>query len=824
MKINIKSIALTLIMIFLSELSFSQSPLALDKSFNFGLTKNYGFNYGYGANEEVYSIKSQSDGKIIIVGNFTAYNGVSCNRIARLNTDGSIDKAFNIGLGANKVVKSAEIQADGKIVIIGEFSSFDNNHRSYIARLKSDGSLDNGFNVSISGLEEISTIKCLPDGKILIGAHIGRDSENSGYTVIKLNANGRIDTDFNFNSEYGGKINTINLYSDGKILVGRNFNDDRSFFVKHTLSGNIDSDFSTIEIKDSQIQSVVLQGDGSLLVSVQTEENYSVKCSVKKFMPNGYRDFNFNILIGLGSPHNQKIGFFAGLISQTDGKLIVYKEELIDYHVKKYCIFGINQEGVLDSSFRFDSLAFLQIGINGFNLMTSNEQGEIILAFKSGQSNELKSNLILKISSNGKIVDEFKYGIGSNGSIYSLLEQPDGKILVVGDFTCFNGLSQYLVTRLNVDGSIDKNFNVNRTNISNLAKHLFYPNYLDRDSDYFDRSFPGENDKYYYERYETSMSSTVTGFGESKILCILLQPDGKILLGGDFKNFNQSNNNYLVRLNSDGSLDTSFNIGLTLNAKVNSIAIQYDGKILVGGDFNVEDGIGKNYLVRINSDGTIDNSFDCGLGPNEPVRKILVLSNSRILISGDFYRINNIDCGRVAKLDYTGKLDSKFNVGKNINSSVKDMILQKNGKIIIIGKFVSTNYYRIGRNNIARLNVNGSLDRSFALDKSFNPFVSADVSSLISAAAVNNLDKVYVIGKFINSGKSIKNFIICLNPDGVLQNYYVFTENNNFFVNNILLQNNRFVLGGNFTSFNLFSAPNIIGLSDFDGIKKIKTK
>ncbi len=100
MKATISHILIILVYaLFLPLVGFGQRAGDLDSSFNYGRGVNYRFNYGYGADNEVQTVSSQIDGKIIIGGNFTTFNGSNRNRIARLNPDGSLDNSFNPGTG-----------------------------------------------------------------------------------------------------------------------------------------------------------------------------------------------------------------------------------------------------------------------------------------------------------------------------------------------------------------------------------------------------------------------------------------------------------------------------------------------------------------------------------------------------------------------------------------------------------------------------------------------------------------------------------------------------------------------------------------------------
>src|SRR5262249_44058535 len=105
------------------------------------------FDPGAGANNTVYKVLVQTDGKVLLAGAFTSARGTARNRIARLNTDGSLDTTFDPGLGADNAIWGIGLQADGKIVVSGPFSTFNGTPRLRFARLNTDGSVDNSFNV-----------------------------------------------------------------------------------------------------------------------------------------------------------------------------------------------------------------------------------------------------------------------------------------------------------------------------------------------------------------------------------------------------------------------------------------------------------------------------------------------------------------------------------------------------------------------------------------------------------------------------------------------------------------------------------------------------
>ena len=132
-------------------------------------TLDTSFNPGIGANGNTFAIAIQPDGKIIVGGEFTYFNGVPKSGIVRLNPDGSADTGFNPGLGASGAIAGVALQPNGKIIIAGDFSAYNGTARSRIARINADGSLDTSFHPGTGTDNLISTLALQPDGKIVIG-------------------------------------------------------------------------------------------------------------------------------------------------------------------------------------------------------------------------------------------------------------------------------------------------------------------------------------------------------------------------------------------------------------------------------------------------------------------------------------------------------------------------------------------------------------------------------------------------------------------------------------------------------------------------------
>lgn len=310
----------------------------------------------------------------------------------------------------------------------------------------------------------------------------------------------------------------------------------------------------------------------------------------------------------------------------------------------------------------------------------------------------------------GTVDSESFAGAGADDTVYAIAVQPDGKIIVGGAFEKFNGSSARHIVRLNADGTIDKTFN--------------------------------------------------TGTGPNfEVVEFAFQPDGKIMVLGNFFLFDKVDRNRIARLNPDGSLDLTFNPGKGFQGDVRSINIQKDGKMILAGWFNSYNGGSTMYIIRLNSDGSVDNTFNTGKGPNSAVFGTVILPDGKILIAGRFSSYNGTKANCIARLNPDGSIDNTFNSGDGaggIQNYIQSIDRQKDGKIIIAGYF--TSYNGIERNRIARLNPDGSID------KSFDPGKGAD-QNIMKVTALDN-GRILAMGWFHMYADKESKFFVQISSDG----------------------------------------------------------
>lgn len=233
-----------------------------------------GFNPVLTKNEQpagVAALAEQTDGKIIVSGDFDKINGAARNRIGRLKVDGSVDVNFNPGSGFDVAPTTLAVQTDGKILAGGSFSSYNGAARANLVRINSDGSLDAGFAATTD--QPVKAFALQPDGKILIGGGFTTVNGATRPAVARLNADGTTDSAFNVFVSLAGTINSIFLEPSGRIVLGGSFSMEG--FLRGTIrlesNGEYDSFFtynSYFNGISPNIKSIVAEPINSYLVIV----------------------------------------------------------------------------------------------------------------------------------------------------------------------------------------------------------------------------------------------------------------------------------------------------------------------------------------------------------------------------------------------------------------------------------------------------------------------------------------------------------------------------------------------------------------------------
>lgn len=598
----------------------------------------------------VYSLALQSNGSVIVAGSFIKYNGVTANRVIRLLPNGVVDTDFVIGVGANGVVEEVQIQPDGKIVLSGSFDFFNGISNSKIIRLNADGSPDLSFTTGAGFNATVSALAIQSDGKIIVGGDFISYNGNTANKIIRLNTDGSIDGTFVSGQGFSaGVVEVIKLNANGFIAVGGSFTgtyngvDVNRMIVLNSI-GLMDPLF---DIGAGPFSASVLDLAVAVDNSWYVAGSFSVFDSqnqgrLAKVDPFGVLDIGF-LTAGVGFDNS-----VLKVLALSDNKTMAFGN--FTKFNGTFCnrIARLAEDGSIDPTFNI-------VGSGANNTVRSaflQPDNTVVIAGAFTTYNGLLANRIARVFSTGMLDPSFITGAGANNIIYAVALQPDGKIIIAGNFTNYNGIAVNRIARLFPDGSIDLTFN--------------------------------------------------TGIGADAIVeVVALQPDGKIVLGGRFTTFNTYSFNRIVRLNTDGSIDSSFSVGSGFDKNVYALAFQSDNKLIVGGTFLTYKGVSAKRILRLNNDGSLDVTFNSGVGLSiGEVRCILVQPDDRILVGGTFSgTYNGIAVKRMLRLLSSGVYDPTFSV--NLNSPLYSACFTVNHKVIIGGSFNSVS--GITKHRVARI-------------------------------------------------------------------------------------------------------------------------
>ncbi|PYI85353.1 MAG: hypothetical protein DME26_11245, partial [Verrucomicrobia bacterium] len=221
---------------------------------------------------------------------------------------------------------------------------------------------------------------------------------------------------------------------------------------------------------------------------------------------------------------------------------------------------------------------------------------------------------------------------GADSVVYDLAVQPDNKTVIVGDFLSYNATVRNRIARMNVDGSLDTSFN------------------------------PG-------------------GGANDFIGALALMPSGQFVIGGGFSSYNGTPRVRVARLSAAGALDSSFNAGAGPDGTVWALAVQPDGKVIIAGEFTSVAGVLRTHIARLNTNGVLDTAFDPGPnGPDGTVWSVALQPDGKVIIGGEFNVIAGQTLGGIARLNNDGTLDATFFPGAGTDGTVFAVALQADGK------------------------------------------------------------------------------------------------------------------------------------------------
>jgi uncharacterized delta-60 repeat protein len=357
--------------------------------------------------------------------------------------------------------------------------------------------------------------------------------------------------------------------------------------------------------------------------------------------------------------------------------------------------------------------------------LDAGDAGAYSVAVTNSVSSATSNDAALTVASprGGDVDPAFHRSAMFDDNLNSVIALRDGKTLVFGAFTASHGAARRGVTRLNPDGSTDLTFMTGLAGANGIVHDAVQqPDGRILIGGSFTTIHGSERRRIARLNADGSLDTTfqngMKGANDT-VYGVALQPDGKVLIGGPFNGINGENtgldrHNQVARLNSDGSTDTSFihgsNTGFEGYGEY-AFAVQPDGKILVGGSFWEVNNVARIGLVRLNADGTTDPSFLNGMsGPNHVVYRVALQPDGRLLIEGEFWAVNGVATNNgFARVNPDGSFDPSFQPPSSLYPFyASPIVLQPDGKILMGMYDESTSDGRV-----VRFNSDGTLDPSF---------------------------------------------------------------------------------------------------------------
>lgn len=304
---------------------------------------------------------------------------------------------------------------------------------------------------------------------------------------------------------------------------------------------------------------------------------------------------------------------------------------------------------------------------------------------------------------------------------------------------------------------------------------------------------------------------------DDAVECLAIEADGSVLIGGPFANVNGVRRMHLARLSREGDLDAGFQP--TLKGKhhfglPNCFVVQPDGKILIGGSFTTVNGVDRNGLARLNPNGSVDTGFLSGMtGPDGAVYAAVLQPDGRVIIAGGFHSVNGVEREGLARLNRDGSLDRAFVDGMDgaVQGVPRCVALQPDGRIVVGGHFINVFGAVI---NLFRLKPDGTLDRTF-LDR--RPGPNAEVDAIL----LQPDGSIIIGGRFLLVNGLPAEKLARLHSDGSLDNSFMSAIGSGDILCCLQLQpDGRIIAGGRFHIFDRESGSALYRLrSDglFDG-------
>ncbi|MBI4324350.1 MAG: hypothetical protein HY674_03725, partial [Chloroflexi bacterium] len=794
---------------------------------------DFAFDPGSGANGAVSAISVLRSGKILIGGDFTLINGISRQHIARLNADGSLDGAFDAGLGTDGSVRALAVQEDDKVVIGGLFTSVGGVDRNYVARLNHDGTLDASFHPGLGANGAVFALALQLDGKLVLGGDFTAFNGLERNRIVRLNPDGSIDPTINFGTGANGFVSAIALQKDRKIVIGGGFTsfdgEPRNYLARlhggsiagagsleftapaFTISETATNAVFTVRRTGGTMGTVTVQF-ASRADSADPAVDYLDVSGTLTFLP-GETSHTIEVpIFDDNFPESDEVVNLS-LSDPTGGAalgrqpvtalIIVSDDSVLNFGEPAYsanenapgarATITVHREGGSSGTVTVRYATSNGTALSGsdysavsgtltFGPGVTNQTFIVPITDDTSVEGNETVNLRLSSPTGGGV-------LGQASAVLSIIDNDfaPGVLSFTGSVVVNEGgaLAVLTVTRtsgktgiVSVDYATGGGTATAGQDYTGLSGTLTFVD--------------GETVKTLLIRIMDDAAVE----GNETISVSLSNPKGGAVLG--------SPNSVTVTVVDDdfgpGSLDQSFDPAGGPNGTVRALVLQSDGKILIGGEFDTVNGISLNHIGRLNPDGEVDSSFAPGAGPDALVSSLAARAEGKVIAGGAFRTVGTLGRSWVARFLTNGFVDGTFSLTAGENAEVLAVAAQPDGKVLVGGAFTTPS------SGIARINANGSLDVSF------DPDTGTD--GPVRALALQPDGRVIIAGQFTKLGGVPRGSIARLQANGLLDTTFASGLGANGPVNSIVGQSDgKVLIAGEFTMVNGVSRTRVARLN-----------
>jgi len=636
----------------------------------------------------IYAAAVQQDGKILVGGQISVYGATeSQNHLFRLSSDGVWDTTFKAGgyvygnpgttYGLDNAVRVITVDGNNKILVGGDFTA----PKNHIARLNSDGTEDTSFTPGTGADDTVTHIALQSTGHIIIGGGFETVNGTAKAMVARLSSTGALDAAFG-TGLYGGSLQALAVQADNKVLLGGSFFGlNGTYDLPKLLRTSADG------VRDETFTQLVPNSEGGYsLAANYFEAITSLLALPDRIVVGGW--YSSTIFNGNPLYHDARIFILAG----GDGAWV----SSLTFRSRPKNTTGSTNSDVLALARRSDGKP-----LAGGSFTQEDYAGTYYYG------------LCLFSSTTWQPDGSFKPVVGGQPDVRSLALQTDGKLLTAGDFYLVDSTPENGLARFSASGSLDTTLTtplveggvINSVLARNDGKLVVggYFYYISDTSVYRDIALLSAGGVF--------ESGNAVGMHNA----LALATDNKVLTA-------LYHNPGIKGLNADLTVDSSFVPGSGIpNSQteyVNTVVVQTDGKILVGGSFSSFSGVARQNIVRLNSDGSIDNTFvppafTIFYGLSE-VYAIALQPDGKILLAGRFSTVGGVASPTVVRLNSNGSVDASFQAPfGDFGSTAYALALQPDGRILVGGGMQIVEGESI-YNSLVRLHPNGSRDSTFS--------------------------------------------------------------------------------------------------------------